>query len=112
MYGSAREIVAGLVRALPEPGRAAPLRALETARRLPRMARETRPHLAAMCEVAGMLAREFGVPAAVVDLLALLTERWDGRGPLRRRRGEEIPLAMRIVHVAVDAAFQRLLAGE
>ena len=44
-------------------------------------------------------------------MLAYLTERWDGQGPLRRARGEGIPLPMRIVHVAIDAAFQRHLGG-
>ena len=44
-------------------------------------------------------------------LLAHLTERWDGKGPLHRAKGEQIPLPMRIVHVATDAAFQRLLGG-
>ena len=38
-------------------------------------------------------------------------ERWDGKGPLGRAKGEQIPLPMRIVHVAKDAAFQRLLGG-
>ena len=45
-------------------------------------------------------------------LLAYLFERWDGHGPLGRAKGEEIPVPMRIVHVARDAAFQRLLGGE
>ena len=31
---------------------------------------------------------------------------------LRRAKGESIPLPMRIVHLAVDASFQRLLGGE
>ena len=44
-------------------------------------------------------------------LLAYLTERWDGQGPLRRAKGEQIPVPMRIVHVATDAALQRLLGG-
>jgi hypothetical protein len=87
------------------------VRAFQVARRLPALAREQRPHLAAMCEVAGMLASGVGVPAVVADHLAYLTERWDGTGPLRRAKGEQIPLPMRIVHVAVDAAFQRLLGG-
>ncbi len=39
----------------------------------------------------------------------LTFERWDGRGPLGRAKGDEIPLPMRIVAVAVDASFQRLL---
>ena len=40
-----------------------------------------------------------------------MTQRWDGKGPLRRAKGEEIRLPMRIVHVAVDATFQRWLGG-
>lgn len=112
MYGTRREVMTGIVRALPDPGRAAPVRALQAARRLPRAAREQRPHLAAMCEVAGMLADGLGLSPSVQGLLAHLTERWDGKGPLGRARGEEIPLPMRIVHLATDAAYQRLLGGE
>ena len=54
---------------------------------------------------------KLGAPPSVPDMLAFLTDRWDGKGPLRRARGEQIPLVMRIVHVAVDAAFQRLIGG-
>ncbi len=112
LYGSEREVVRGLVRALPDPGRIAPMRALQAVRGLPRMAREQRPHLTAMCEVAGMLAEGIGLERSTAELLAYLTDRWDGRGPLRRGKGEEIPLAMRIVHVATDAALQSLLVGK
>ena len=112
MYGSQREVVSGLLRALPQADRAGPVRALQVARRLPGLARVKRPHFTAMCEVAEMLAGEMGLPPSVRGLLVHLTERWDGKGPLGRARGEEIPLAMRIVHVAVDATFQRLVGGE
>jgi HD-GYP domain-containing protein (c-di-GMP phosphodiesterase class II) len=111
MYGSPREVISGLLRALPDPGRPAFVRFSQTARRLPRMAREQRPALAAICEVAGMLAERVGAPPSVPALLAQLTERWDGRGPLRRAEGDQIALPMRIVHVATDAAFQRLVGG-
>ena len=111
MYGSPRQVLTGLLRALPDPGSPPVGRVLQTARRFPRMAREERPALTAGCEVAGMLADRFGAPASVPGLLAHLTERWDGKGPLRRAKVEQIPLPMRIVHVAVDAAFQRLLGG-
>jgi HD-GYP domain-containing protein (c-di-GMP phosphodiesterase class II) len=111
MYGSAREVLTGLVRALPDPDRPAPVRALQTARRLPRMARGAGPAVSAACEVAGMLANRTGAPASVSGLLAHLTERWDGQGPLHRAKGEQIPLPMRIVHVATDAALQRHLGG-
>ncbi len=112
MYGSGRQVFLGLVRALPEPGRPVPVRVLQVARGLPRMAREQQPHLSAMCEVAGMLAAGVGAPPATVPTLGYLTDRWDGRGPLRRARGEQIPLAMRIVQVAADVVFQRQLGGE
>jgi HD-GYP domain-containing protein (c-di-GMP phosphodiesterase class II) len=111
MYGSGREVLLGLLRTLPDPGRPAHLRALQTARRLPRMARAQRPALSAACEVAGMLADRVGAPPSVPGLLAYLLERWDGNGPLGRAAGDQIPLPMRIVHVATDAAFQRLLGG-
>jgi HD-GYP domain-containing protein (c-di-GMP phosphodiesterase class II) len=111
MYGSGLEMLTGVLRALPDPGTPAPVRAVQIARRLPRMVRETRPAVTAACEVAGMLANAVGAPPSVSGLLAHLTERWDGRGLLRRGKGEQIPLPMRIVHVATDAAFQRLVGG-
>lgn len=111
LYGSQREVLTGLIRALSEPESPAPVRALQVARGLPRIARVQRPHFTAMCEVAQMLADGVGLPSSIAGLLAHLTERWDGKGPLRRAKGEEIPLPMRIVHVAVDATFQRLLGG-
>jgi HD-GYP domain-containing protein (c-di-GMP phosphodiesterase class II) len=111
-YGSGREVIWGLIRSLPDPESAGLVRASQVARRLPRMAREMRPHLTATCEVAGMLADGLGLPGSVQSLFAHRFERWDGHGPLGRAKGEEIPLPMRIVHVAVDAAFQHLLGGE
>ena len=41
----------------------------------------------------------------------VLTERWDGKSVLGRAGGDEVPAAMRIVHVARDGAFQNLLGG-
>ena len=111
MYGSAREVLTGLLRALPDPGSPALVRTLQTARRLPEDGSGVASRPRAACEVAGMLADRVGAPPSVPGLLAHLTERWDGKGPLRRAKGEEIPLPMRIVHVATDAAFQRLLGG-
>ena len=108
-YGRPREVFAGLLRALPDPDSAAPVRALQMVRRLPRMARAAGPAFTAICEVAGMLAEGVGLPSSIHGLFFHLSERWDGKGPLRRARGEEIPLPMRIAHVAVDAAYQRML---
>ena len=112
MYGSAREVLTGLLRALPDPGQpGAGARASDRAPAAAGWLGRQRPALTAACEVAGMLAERVGAPASVPGLLAYLTERWDGKGPLRRAKGEQIPLPMRIVHVANDAAFQRLLGG-
>jgi hypothetical protein len=111
LYGSQREVLTGLIRALPEAESPAPVRALQVARGFPRIVRVQRPHFTAMCEVAQMLADGVGLPSSIAGVLAHLTERWDGKGPLRRAKGEEIPLPMRIVHVAVDATFQRWLGG-
>ena len=110
-YGTPRESFLGLVRSLPDPDAHRLERTAQIARRLPRMAREAQDAISASCEVAGMLAGQTGAPPSVPGMLAFLTDRWDGKGPLRRARGEEIPLVMRIVHVAVDAAFQRLIGG-
>jgi HD-GYP domain-containing protein (c-di-GMP phosphodiesterase class II) len=112
MFGSPAQMMVGIARALAVPGRPAPVRAVQIARGLPRAIRGHRRHLAALCEVAQMLTDRLGLPASVQDLFVHLTERWDGKGEPGRVKGDDIPLPVRIVHVARDAAFQRLLGGE
>jgi HD-GYP domain-containing protein (c-di-GMP phosphodiesterase class II) len=111
MFGSTREGFRGVLRALPDPSRTPPVRALQLAWRLPRAARAFTPQMTAMCEVAELLARRLGMPDAFAGTLAHLTERWDGTGPLRRAEGEAIPLPLRIAQIARDAALQRMLGG-
>ncbi len=111
MFGSQRETVAGMMRALADPGAPASIRALKAATRLPNALRGHRNHIAALCEVAQMLSERLGVLPAVPDMFAHLTERWDGKAEPGRIRGEEIPLPLRIAHVARDAAFQQLIGG-
>ena len=111
IYGSQREIFSGLLRALPDGGRSGVARGLQAVRRLPRAAREQRPHLAAMCEVIQRLGSGLGLDREVTDPLAHFVERWDGKGALRRSKGTEVPLPVRITIVAVDAALQRMLSG-
>ncbi|MGH8911721.1 MAG: HD domain-containing phosphohydrolase, partial [Acidimicrobiia bacterium] len=41
-----------------------------------------------------------------------LTERWDGSSILRRAEAEEVPLPLRIIHVARDATYQRLMGDD
>jgi HD-GYP domain-containing protein (c-di-GMP phosphodiesterase class II) len=61
-------------------------------------------------EVAQMLIERLGLPAPTAALFAYVDERWDGKGPTGAK-GEEIPLAMRIAHVARDIDVQRVLGG-
>lgn len=112
MFGSPRQTLGGIARALAPPESPLPVRALRVATRLPKAARGHRDHLSALCQVAQMLSTRLGMPSAVRQLFDHLTERWDGRGTPERLRGEGVPLALRIVHVARDAAFQALVGGE
>lgn len=110
-FGSRAEMTAGFLRAVAPPGGAPILRAGQLARRVPKVAKVIRLHIAEFCEVARMLTDPLGVGSSVAPLFAHVAERWDGKGVPGRARGEEIPLAMRIVHVARDAAFQRMIGG-
>jgi HD-GYP domain-containing protein (c-di-GMP phosphodiesterase class II) len=112
MFGSRVEMMTGIMRALATPGRSPAVRAVEVARGLPRAARGNRRHIAALCEVAQLLTNRLGLPESVQALFAHLTERWDGKGEPGLARHDEIPLPVRIAHVARDAAFQRMLGGE
>jgi HD-GYP domain-containing protein (c-di-GMP phosphodiesterase class II) len=61
------------------------------------------------CEAADVLAARLGMAQPVRDSLACAFERWNGKGQPGQVKGEEIPLPMRIVHVAQDAeALARL----
>ena len=111
-FGSPVEAVAGVIGAIPSPVSAWPRRAYEIATGLPRAVAFTRTHFTALCEVAQMLAEQVGLPDTISSLFNLLTERWDGRSVLRRAKQEEVPLALRIVHVGRDAAYQRLLGDD
>ncbi len=111
IFGSPFETVAGIARALAGTGTVT-VRTVRVARRLPRAVRGHRRHIAAMCEVARMLTERLGLPPDVRELFGHLTERWDGKGEPAGLAGDEIPLPLRIIHVARDAALQHLLGGE
>lgn len=111
MFGSRSEVFGGILRSLAPPGSPAPVRAARAARRLPKALRMHGSHLTALCEVAQMLTDRLGLDPSVSDLFAVLTERWDGKGEPGRLRGDAIPLPLRIVHVARDAALHRALGG-
>ncbi len=111
-FGSQAEALTGVIRALPPPDDPPHRQAYEVARRLVPAARFHKPHFAALCDVAQMMAKRLGLPPAVQNLFVYLTERWDGKGVLKRATGDEIPLPLRIVHVARDGAYQRVVGGD
>ena len=111
-FGSATDSLSGVIRALPDKDASLPQRMVQVANRLPKAAAYRKPMFTAMCEVATMFAERLGLPPEVHELFPLLTERWDGKGALKRAAGEQIPLPLRIIHVARDAAFQRLIGGD
>ena len=111
-FGSQPEMLVGIMRAIATSGSPAPVRALQIARGLPRAASLFKRHIPAFCEVAQLLTDRLGLPASMQGLFAHLAERWDGKGLPGRAKRDEIPLPVRIAHVARDAAFQRMLGGE
>lgn len=111
-FGSRPEMVVGMLRAVAPPDGAPLVRAVQLARGLPKLAREFKGVVAATCEVGRMLSGRLGLPAQLAALFAHIGERWDGKGDPGRAKAGAVPLPVRIVHVARDAAFQRLLGGE
>jgi len=108
-FGEPREMIAATARSL-APGAPLRVRAVEIARKVPKAAR-VMPRVDVACrEVARMLIDRLGMPASIGALFAYVDERWDGKGA-PGAKGEEIPLAMRIAHVARDIDVQRVLGG-
>ena len=70
MFASQPAMLAGLLRSLPPSGSSLSRSALEIARRAPGVARASRPHFVAACEVAQMLAHRLGLPARLSSLFA------------------------------------------
>jgi len=54
------------------------------------------------CEVADMLVQRLDLAPGVREALAFTYERWNGHGYPTGAAGEQIPLAMRVVHVSQD----------
>ncbi|WP_353810102.1 HD domain-containing phosphohydrolase [Agromyces sp. SYSU T00194] len=109
IFGSPGEQFRGALHAV-GVGHPNPLdRAAHTVSVMTRWARARPEHFTAMCEVGPMLSARFGLPSDVQEGLGMVTERWDGRGIPHRRAAEELPMSLRIAHLAVDAAFQSTL---
>lgn len=112
MFGSRREQMAGVMRAVATPGSGRLARAGQIAGGMPKAARGHKAHLESACEVAQMLTDRLGVPIEVKPLFAHIAERWDGKGEPGEAKGQELPLPVRISHVARDATLQQMLGGD
>ncbi len=110
-FGTRSEMARGMMRAVAPPTSPPHLRAWRLARHLPELAIGFASVVDATCEVARMLTDELGLGPSVSNLVAFESARWDGKGFPGGVAGEEIPYAVRIAHVAQDAAFQ-LTLGE
>jgi HD-GYP domain-containing protein (c-di-GMP phosphodiesterase class II) len=62
--------------------------------------REVEAMIAAHARLARALGEELELPPGALDALAGSYERWDGRGVPGERRGDQIPLAARVVQLA------------
>jgi HD-GYP domain-containing protein (c-di-GMP phosphodiesterase class II) len=111
IFGAPTQTLAGIVRALAASGGTPPGKALRVAT-LPKAVLGHRKHIVALCEVAQMLSERLGMPRGVYDLWVHYTARWDGKGQPGGLKEEEIPLSLRVIHVARDAALQRMIGGE
>jgi len=111
IFGSPAQTMQGIVRALAAAENTLPAQAFRVVTTLPRAIRGHEQHIVAMCEVAQMLTDRLGLNPSVRELFGYFTDRWDGKGRPHRHRGDQIPLAVRIVHVARDATLHHMIGG-
>ena len=112
MFGSPIQTLAGIIGSLASSGGTPPGKAFRVATMLPKALIGHRRHVTALCEVAQMLSERLGMPYAVGGLFDHFTERWDGKGQPGELKGQDIPLSLRVIHVARDAALQRMIGGD
>ena len=67
--------------------------------------------MTAHCHVASAIAQRLGLGADVQQPLLHVFARWDGKGIPRGTRGEALPLAIRLVHIASIAEVYHRNAG-
>jgi len=70
-----------------------------------------RESVAGHCEVAELFARRLGFPQRVQQAVRFQWERWDGRGVAYGLKGEGVPLAARVLHLAQMVEFAHSLGG-
>jgi HD-GYP domain-containing protein (c-di-GMP phosphodiesterase class II) len=63
------------------------------------------------CDVAAHMASALGIGAHYPELLWQIYERWDGRGVPNHRKGDDIAMPVRVIHVAQDVVTVYQLGG-
>jgi HD-GYP domain-containing protein (c-di-GMP phosphodiesterase class II) len=101
-FGSRLDLVTTAAR-VAHPGLARRARAAAMARSVFGGVAEFRRWAASHCDVARVLGARMGLSEQVQRALRHLWERWDGKGMPGELRGEQIPLAVRLMQVAQDA---------
>ncbi len=86
----------------------------EIVRLIQETAREWAVHnFSSGCEVADMLVERLAFGSSVREALRFTFERWNGNGYPAHAKGDEIPLAMRVVHLSHDMeAIGRLFSPD
>lgn len=110
LFGSRAQLLAAITRTM-HAGEPAPWRALAVARALGHLHSAFRKGTAGHCEVTQAYALRLGLGGEIQTALGDVFERWDGSGLPARRRDEQVPLAVRLMHVAEDADLQHGLGG-
>ncbi|MFN2491208.1 MAG: HD domain-containing phosphohydrolase [Actinomycetota bacterium] len=110
-FGARREVMAPVLRSL-GAGMPPLRRARVLARATVSLPRDFKDSHASHCEVAQMLAGPLRPGDDVRACFAYLFETYDGSGFPGNAHGDEIPLPVRIAHVARDADTQRATHGQ
>lgn len=110
MFASRGELLVTAVRNV-RPREPLLRRSVAAARSLPGMRGAWSFSAVSHCEVTENFARRLGLGPEIVAATTHLYERWDGHGFPGRVRGEDVPLAVRVMQVAQDADRQRALGG-
>lgn len=112
LFGSVLEGASTAFTVIPDPDAPFPTRVRQIAVGIPKGLRFRVEHFTGYCEVAQMIADGLGLPPDISTLFFLVTERWDGWSHLRRAKGDEIPLPLRIAYVGADACYQKLMGDD
>jgi HD-GYP domain-containing protein (c-di-GMP phosphodiesterase class II) len=110
LFGSRAELFLAIARTM-HAGEPARWRAMAVARALAQLRKTFRKGAAGHCEVTQAHALRLGLGTEIQAALGDVFERWDGDGWPAGRRGEQVPLPVRLMQVAEDADLQQGLGG-